>query len=236
MLGRFVFDANTLFPSAPTDHKIVLKRDLELFKFVPGTNYTEWLNSTYLGAKIYRSWLGTGATSDEVWPDDVNAYGYDEFLLRAFVLPMEDTRLAEVALVAIPVTPDGFSRLADHHVAKEAGGFPAVLVDAGSTNPVTVGPRPEADCGNFGLPCLPVLILPDEATAPSSGVVVTAARKLWENAVQPYILSAADWLRDTAESPVHIEDREVTYPWPRLIPVTDSQPDREGEYNCCLLL
>ena len=63
-----VFDAKVLFPLAPDGHKIVIRRDVELFKFVAGKNFSEWLDSAFLNAKIYRSWLGTAATSDEAWP------------------------------------------------------------------------------------------------------------------------------------------------------------------------
>ena len=176
-------DANVVFPTASPEHKIVLKRDVEMFKFRPNCNFSDWLSSTILGVKVYRSWLGTGNTSDEAWPEDIENFGYSEFLLRIFVLPMEDPRLAEIMMVAMPVSPDSFARLSDNHVARDSGGFPSILVDAGSSNPVTVGPRPEADVGNFGLPCYPVLILPDEALAPQPGVVVAAARGLWDNAV-----------------------------------------------------
>ena len=224
IFGRFAINANTLYPTAPEAHKIVLKRDLEVFKFKAGSNYSDWLSSTYLGTKIYRSWLGSASTSDEAWPDDVTAFGYGEFLVRAYVLPMEDSRLAEIMLVAMPISPDGFSRLADSHVAKDDGGYPAILVNTGSSYPLTVGPRPDEDAGNFGLPCLPILIIPDEAVPPASGLLVAAARNLWSNAVQPFIMTTQDWLDCTADAPVRVEDRGVDHPWPRLVPVLEAVP------------
>ena len=229
IFGRFAINANTLYPTAPEAHKIVIKRDLEVFKFKAGSNYSDWLSSAHLGTKFYRSWLGSTATSDEAWPDDVDAFGYGEFLMRAFILPMADFRLAELLIVAIPVSPDGFNRLPDNHVAKEEGGYPAVLVNSGSTYPLTVGPRPDADAGNFGLPCLPILIMPDEAVAPASGVVVAAARNLWSNAVQPFIMTTREWLDCTADAPVRVEDREVDHPWPRLVPVVEPAQDQGND-------
>ena len=119
--SSFVIEARTLYPTAPELHKIVIKRDLELFKFLPGKNYSEWLSSTHLGAAFYRSWHGRRNTSTVVWPQDTTDYGYREFLVRAYVLPMEDPKLAEIMLVAIPVSEDGFSRMSDNHVARTGG-------------------------------------------------------------------------------------------------------------------
>ena len=146
---------------------------------------------------------------------------------------MEDPHLAELMLVAMPVPPEGFSRLADNHVARESGGYPAILIDAGDTNPATVGPRPSEEAGNFGLPCLPVMILADEMVPPPSGAVVKATRLLWENAVQPNLVLAQEWLDITGQTPVNIEDRDVEFPWPRLIPEREAARDDEGELSYC---
>ena len=219
----FVIDARTLYPSAPELHKIVLKKDMDLFKFVPGRNYSEWLSSTHLEAVFYRSWLGRKATSTPAWPQDAADHGYGEFLVRAYVLPMEDPRLAEVMLAAIPVSEDAYPRMSDNHVATTDGGFPCVLIDAGNTNPVSVGPRPREEQGNFGLPCYPVLIMPDDAVQPPSGQVVEATRNLWAGAGQPFLMEVAEWVEATAQSPVATEDKEVDFPWPRIAPVVEEQ-------------
>ena len=78
-ITRFVVPANVLYPAAPETQKIVLKRNYELFKLIPGTNYSQWLDSSYLEAKFYHSWLGNTSYSDDAWPEDVDNYGYGEF-------------------------------------------------------------------------------------------------------------------------------------------------------------
>ena len=196
---------------------------------IPGTNYSQWLESRYLGVKFYHSWLGSTRESDEAWPDDYENYGYGDFVLRLFILPIEDFKLAELLLVAMPVGKEGFNRLPDSHVAEETGSYPAVLFDAGTTNPASVGPRPTEECDPFGMPCLPILILQPEAQEPDSGVVINAGRRLWSNSVQPYLVEAEEWTNLTAGTPVATEEREVEFPWPRIVPV-DFEPDDTGEF------
>ena len=233
---RFVVSASVLYPGAPELQKIVLKRDYSLFKMIPGTNYSQWLESRHLGAKFYRSWLGSTANSDEAWQDDVDSYGYGEFSLRLYVLPMEDFRLAELLIVAMPVSKEGFARLPDNHVAADSGGYPAVLFDAGTTTPATVGPRPAEGGDPFGMPCYPVLILPAGAETPAPGVIINAGRKLWSNAVQPYLVEAEEWTNLTAGTPVATEDREVEFPWPRIAPVVVEPVDGGGEFVTVILV
>ena len=223
---RFVVPANVLFPAAPEIQKIVLKRNYEAFKMIPGTNFSQWLSSSHLDMKFYHSWLGATRHSEEAWADDVEKYGYGEFLLRLFITPMADYKLAEFLIVAIPISKDGFARLADNHVAGDSGGYPCVLFDVATANPATVGPRPTEGGDPFGMPCLPILIMPAGEEAPESGIVMNAGRMLWDNCVSPYIVSAEEWTNLTAESPVPTENREVDHPWPRVAPVV--VPPGEG--------
>ena len=229
---RFVVPANVLFPTAPDIQKIVLKRDYTAFKMIPGTNYSQWLGASFLGMKFYHSWLGSTRDSEEAWDEDVRRYGYGEFLLRLFIIPMADYRLAELIIVAMPVTQDGFARLADSHVAGNSGNYPCILFDVATANPATVGPRPGEGGDPFGMPCLPICILPREAELPEPGVVINAGRMLWDSCVQPYIVSAEEWTNLTAEAPVPTEDRAVDHPWPRVAPEVVPQGDGGRFVEC----
>ena len=152
-------------------------------------------------------------------------------MLRLFILPMQDFRLAELVMVAMPVSKEGFTRLPDNHVAADSGGYPAVLFDVGTTAPATVGPRPAEGGDPFGMPCFPVLILPTEAETPDPGVVINAGRMLWSNSMQPYLVGAEEWTNLTAGPPVATEDREVEHPWPRIAPVVVEPVDGGGEFS-----
>ena len=56
-------------------------------------------------------------------------FGYEEFLMRLWIIPHSDPKLAQLTLVAIPL-PD-ISNAVDSHHAKGGGGYPSLLVDDG---------------------------------------------------------------------------------------------------------
>ena len=147
---------------------------------------------------------------------------------RAYVAPMADPRLATVAIVALPVTPDGFKEMPDYKRAEKEGGFPAVLIEDDQVNPLTVGPRAPDSAGHFGLPSVPVLCILDPMEAPPpAGEIVEAARELWENALRPVVMTLADWKLATQQAPVRVEAFPVAHAWPRLVP--QAQVENGGE-------
>ena len=145
--------------------------------------------------------------------------GYEEFLLRLWIIPHSDPKLAQLTIVALPL-PDVNSAVDAHH-AKGGGGYPSLLVDDGSF--ATVGPRLSIPGGPFGCPCVPVVIdCSDDLGELNTTELVTMTRRLWSRANVPYLVTPQDWATITTTSPVEQQRQPAAHRWPDLVPAVDN--------------
>ena len=114
-------------------------------------------------------------------------FGYEEFLMRLWIIPHSDPKLAQLTLVAIPL-PD-INNAVDSYHAKSGGGSFA-----------TVGPRVSIPGGPFGCPCVPVVIdCSDDPTELNTSELITMMRRLWSRMNVPHLVAPQDWATITAE-------------------------------------
>ena len=152
---------------------------------------------------------------------EMEEFGYEEFLLRLWVIPHSDPKLAQLTLVALPI-PDVNNAVDSHHV-KGGGGYPSLLVDDGTF--ATVGPRVSIPGGPFGCPCVPVVIdCSEDTTEVNTAELITMMRCLWGRMNVPYLVAPQDWATKTAESPVEQQRQPAAHRWPALVPGGEMDP------------
>ena len=156
-------------------------------------------------------------------------YGYEEFLLRLWIIPHSDPKLAQLTLVALPI-PD-INNAVDSHHAKGGGGYPSLLVDDGTF--ATVGPRVSIPGGPFGCPCVPVVVdCSEDTTELNTAELITMMRSLWSRMNVPHLVAPQDWASTTAESPVEQQRQPAAHRWPALVPGVENDTQGKNPWFC----
>ena len=144
----------------------------------------------------------------------MSKHGYGEFLVRLWILPYSDPKLAQLALVAVPLP--NVNDATDAHFLKGTGGYPSLLVDDSTL--ASVGPRVVVSEGSFGLPMVPVYISSDEgASGVNTTELITLARALWSRCNKPHLVLPEKWSEVTAKSPVLLKRPRSEHRWPELM-------------------
>ena len=154
-------------------------------------------------------------------------HGYGDFLIRLWILPYSDPKLAQLALVAAPLA--NVNDATDAHFLKGTGGYPSLLVDDSTL--ATVGPRiVVSEEGSFGLPMVPVFISNSEDTSKvNTTELITLARALWSRCNKPHLVFSEKWGEITAKSPVPLKRPRSEHRWPEL--VSGGADDADGKLN-----
>ena len=166
---------------------------------------------------------GCFRSSADIKKKEMQEHGYGEFLVRLWIVPYSDPKLAQLVLVAVPLS--NINDATDAHFAKGGGGYPSLLLDEATL--ATVGPRIVTG-GNFGLPMVPVLIDSSEDTrSVKTGDLITLARALWSRCNKPHLVSLATWEEVTVKSPVILKRQRAEHRWPEL--VSGGADDADGK-------
>ena len=158
---------------------------------------------------------------------EMQDHGYGEFMVRLWIVPYSDPKLAKLVLVAVPLA--NTNDATDAHFAKGGGGYPSLLLD--DTTIATVGPRIVVPGGNFGLPMVPVLIdSSEDTTGVKTGDLVTLARALWSRCNKPHLVSPTTWEEVTAKSPVILKRQRAEHRWPELMSGGADDADGKSDF------
>ena len=153
--------------------------------------------------------------------------GYGEFLLRAWVVPYTDPKMAQVTLVAMPLLD--VSDAVDRHHVTGGGGYPCLLVDDSTF--ASVGPRVTIPGGSFGCPNVPVIVdSGDEIHELDTGEMVEMTRTLWSRMTLPYLVTTTKWEELTATSPVQLNRQKADHCWPALVVAPGDQGGKSGVF------
>ena len=162
--------------------------------------------------------------SQDIKKKGMTEHGYGDFLVRLWIQPFSDPKLAQLSLVAIPLA--NINEATDAHFVKGTGGYPSLLVDDSTI--ASVGPRVVVQGGNFGLPMVPVFISSSEDLAGVKSVeLITMSRALWSRCNRPHLVSPEKWDEITEKSPVTLRRQRSEFRWPEL--VSGEADDADGK-------
>ena len=154
-------------------------------------------------------------------------HGYGDFLVRVWVEPFTDPKLARLTLVALPLLD--VSDAVDRHHVTGGGGYPCLLVDDSTF--ATVGPRVTIPGGSFGCPNVPVLVdSADEIHELDTGEMVEMTRALWSRMTLPFLVTTAEWDELTATSPVQLSRQKADHCWPVLVAAVEDTPEGKSRF------
>ena len=161
----------------------------------------------------------------------MSKHGYGEFLVRLWILPYSDPKLAQLALVPL----SNINEATHAHFLKGTGGYPSLLVDDSTL--ASVGPRVVVSEGSFGLPMVPVYISSDEgASGVNTTELITLARALWSRCNKPHLVLPEKWSEVTAKSPVPLKRPRSEHRWPELVSGGVDDADGKLKFNLNLAL
>jgi hypothetical protein len=229
---KVVVPLTQIFPDAPEGWVMVFNCDLKQFMFAPSMMGSFWVQASRLGLKFYSAYaVGAGANSQTPCTiAEQSTHNLTDFQVRLCIKPMEDGKVAEACLVALPVTTVAMSSLLSPEVAREGLGYPVILLfDLTQQQVMTVGPRPRADAESFGLPCHPVLWMSPDAMEPKSADILTSVLAMWSTATTPRLVAPEEFQQATGINPVHASEVPAEWCWPPS-PAPALQLERHGEF------
>ena len=224
---HLVIQASRLFPNCPPDKNLTIRRDYSLMHFPPGSLASTWTPASHYELSFWGKWVNNTRDSTPATPEETESWGLTDFMLRAYLVPHVDPRLASIELVAMPVSVEDFKKLPDIEKAQVGLGYPCVFIHSGSKKPVILAPKRRTGDTPNGLPFVPVLIVGEEDREPLDGNdLVVAFRKLWHGSCIPATFTIQEWLERTKKSPVSTAEVEATHKWPLVSP-PPKQPTQE---------
>ena len=101
-------DAKRLFKNAPFGSKLVIKNmDLAGLEFPPGEKTSLWVSSTEFDWSVHKS---DNQEEGSISTNDLSVLGITDWVLRAHILPVQDSTQATIRWVAIPTPLADLSR------------------------------------------------------------------------------------------------------------------------------
>ena len=187
--------------------------------------YSEWIDSGRLDLSFWSRWDGSRKTSKKAHSKEYGQWGAHGVQFRAIVQPTADAEKVAVDIVCLPLTAPAFKKYQHKDLAKEAGGFPSILVVDGSHRPMEFCPQVDLTEGTFGLPFWPVLEIKEEDNElPLGDQVVESVRSHWGTACMSSGVDLEEWLKLTSATPVLTPSTPCDYSWP---PLVEKPVDRE---------
>ena len=212
---HLVIKAQRIFPLCPENVNLTFRRDYGQLEFPPGSLASKWTPASSFELTYWGTWGSNTKDSTKATPEQTEQWELKDFMMRAYVIPHADPRLASVEIVALPVTPEEFKQLPDLEKAKAGFGYPCVFAHSGSIKPVILAPRRSSKDTPNGLPFTPILLVTEDDNEKVNGEeLVEAFRKFWNGSCFPATYNVQEWRDRTKKAPISTTEVEATHKWP----------------------